>query len=205
MLEGIYELIEQGLNRYIRLDPEYRRHLPRFEGKVIHIHMTSPLFSLYLIGHADGFLVQQHYAADADARIQGTLIQFTRMLSAAESEKTAALFQKKIIIEGDISLGQQFQAYFQRLDVDWEEQLSQITGDVVAHQGFTLAGQFHTFVRKANHSVRQSVAEYLQYESEDLVDARDIEDLLQSIDRVRDDVDRLEARIKRLSAVNAPT
>jgi ubiquinone biosynthesis protein UbiJ len=48
----------------------------------------------------------------------------------------------------------------------------------------------------------QNVAEYLQEEGRDVPNRTEAEEFLHGVDRIRDDVDRLEARLKLLEARN---
>ena len=53
--------------------------------------------------------------------------------------------------------------------------------------------------RRATDSLVTSAAEYLQEEGRDVPVRLEVEEFLREVDRLRDDVERLEARIARLS------
>jgi ubiquinone biosynthesis protein UbiJ len=54
------------------------------------------------------------------------------------------------------------------------------------------------FARRAHDTFLQNVAEYLQEEGRDVPNRTEAEEFLHGVDRLRDDVDRLEARLKLL-------
>jgi ubiquinone biosynthesis protein UbiJ len=109
------------------------------------------------------------------------------------------LFNGGVEIDGDVELGTKLQRIFERLDIDWEEHLSRLTGDIVAHQlGNTVRGFFAWGRRAADH-LGHDVADYLQEENETLPVAWEVEEFIQGVDTLRSDVDRLEARVKRLA------
>ena len=71
-------------------------------------------------------------------------------------------------------------------------------GDVAAHQIGNVARTAFGFARRARDTLLQNVAEYLQEEGRDVPSRTEAEEFLQGVDRLRDDVDRLEARLKLL-------
>jgi ubiquinone biosynthesis protein UbiJ len=109
-----------------------------------------------------------------------------------------------VSISGDTELGQRFQEFMRALDIDWEEQLSRVSGDIVAHKvGNTVRGFFAWGAQTAN-SIRQDVREYLQYESHVLPDTREVMAFATEVDKTRDHVERLQARINRLAGKISP-
>ena len=83
-------------------------------------------------------------------------------------------------------------------DWDWEEQLSQLTGDVIARQVGNLARRSGQFISDSRHTLEQDVSEYLQEEARLLPTRSEVDDFLHDVDELRSDVDRLNARIERL-------
>ncbi|NOY62884.1 MAG: hypothetical protein GXP10_07015 [Gammaproteobacteria bacterium] len=106
-------------------------------------------------------------------------------------------------IRGDSELGQRFQAILNAIDVDWEEQLSKVTGDVVAHQLGNMARGVNQWLTETADSVAQDVGEYLQEESRDLPHPSQVAQFVADVDQIRMDVDRLDARISRLNTALA--
>ena len=86
------------------------------------------------------------------------------------------------------------------IDIDWEEHLSRVTGDVLAHQVGNVARGMLEWGRNTLDTVSRDVAEYLHEESRDLPTRGEVDEFLARIDTLRLDVDRLEARVQRLQA-----
>jgi ubiquinone biosynthesis protein UbiJ len=76
-----------------------------------------------------------------------------------------------------------------------EEELSRVIGDVAAHQVGNAARAFLEFGRRAAGTLAQNVAEYLQEEGRDVPARTEAEEFNVEVDRLRDDVERLEARL----------
>ena len=86
----------------------------------------------------------------------------------------------------------------EKLEIDWEEHLSRLTGDIIAHQiGNTVRGLFRWGERSAEH-LGQDAADYLQEETDILPVPWEVEGFIEEVDTLRSDIDRLEARVKRL-------
>ena len=81
---------------------------------------------------------------------------------------------------------------------DWEEELSQIIGDVAAHQVGNFFRNFGQWTRQTGDTVARNFGEFLSEESRDVPTDWEVEKFCSDVDTLRDDVDRLLARIDRL-------
>jgi ubiquinone biosynthesis accessory factor UbiJ len=103
-------------------------------------------------------------------------------------------------ISGDTHLGHQFGEFMAGLDIDWEEQLSRLTGDVIAHEIGNAARGLLDWGSRQTRTFEQNLQEYLQEELRMTPSRLEIEPFLADVDRLRDDVERLDARISRLQS-----
>ncbi len=190
--------METGLNQLFAMDPETFKRLESFKGKIVAFHMTDIGQTLYFFPDDQGIQIVSHYEGEADTVISGSLLAFARMAIADEKSKTSAVFKGDISINGDIALGQHFQSLFKQLDIDWEEHLSHITGDVLAHSLGNMARGFLGWGKETLNSLSLDVSEYLQYETRDIASGPEINHFNTQIDKIRSDIDRAEARVNRL-------
>jgi len=107
--------------------------------------------------------------------------------------------RKRVEIEGSADLAGAVDYLFRHLGWDFEEDLSRVFGDIVAHRlasgGKALAAwQGDTALRLA-----ESFAEYWTEEQPLLARPRRRGEVCRKVDTLRDDVARLEKRIERLS------
>lgn len=198
--------IETVLNQYISMDSTAAAKLAGLSGKAIAIELQGWDFTLYLLPDTQGIQVMSAYAGEADTTIKGTPVALFNM---SKGESTAAtLREQNISIEGDLELGQQFNQFFKQLDIDWEEQLAQAfskvtsesTADLLAHKLGRVAQGFQQWQPQAKQTLEQNIAEYFQQESQIFPSTEEIESFFGAVDILRNDVDRLEARIQRLQA-----
>ena len=190
--------MEAGLNQLFAMDPDTYTLLKRFKGRIIAFHIIDIEQTLYFFPDQQGFQIVSHYEGEADTVISGSIFAFARMAIAEEKVKTTAVFKGDITITGDIALGQHFQSLFRQLDIDWEEHLSHITGDVIAHSLGNAARGFFGWGKQTLDSFTLDASEYVQYETRDIASGPEINHFNSQIDQIRSDVDRAEARINRL-------
>jgi ubiquinone biosynthesis protein UbiJ len=194
LLIAICAAVEGGFNTLIDMDPDARRRLSAMQGKLIAVRLKGIDLSLYLLPTDRGIQVHPHYSGEPDTEILGTPMGLLS-LGLGNSD---AMFEGEVEIRGDVELGQAFKRLLDRLDIDWEEQLSRLTGDALAHHiGRVVRGGLGWGARTLN-TLARDVAEYLQEESRDLPTRPEITPLMNGIDDLRDDVDRLEARLTRI-------
>ena len=200
LLAPLLAAMETGLNQLLAMDPETFKRLVRFRGKIIAFHFSDMHQTLYFFPDHQGIQMLSHYDGEADTTITGSLPAFARMAMASDNHKTATVFRGDIKISGDITLGQHFQSLFKHLDIDWEQHLSRITGEVVAHSLGNRARGALAWGRQTFKLLGQDVSEYVQYETRDVASGPEVEGFNAQIDQLRSDVERAEARINRLAS-----
>ena len=189
-------VLETAVNSYLKLAPDSLTRLGRLQGKVVAVELRGLKQTLYLLPDQQGLMIQSHFEGEPDATLSGTPVSFAEL--SLSSNPNRVLFRGDVTISGDIKLGQDFKRILDELDVDWEEVLSQYTGDVVAHKLGDLLRGFNQWGRNTLNTLGQDAAEYLQQESFDLPFKEEVEPFLKEVNRVRDDVERLAARVARL-------
>jgi ubiquinone biosynthesis protein UbiJ len=120
------------------------------------------------------------------------------LLRAGVTGRADALGAGGAEVRGDPVVAQDFQRLLSLARPDWEEELSRLVGDVAAHQLGTMARGLAGWSRKAADTLALDAGEFLTEESRQIPTRYEIEEVLDSVDSVRDDVDRLEARLDRL-------
>ena len=114
-------------------------------------------------------------------------------------EGSSQLFSGEVSITGDTELAHRIAKILATFEIDWEEQLSRLTGDILAHQAGDLVRQAGAWGRDRFKTLTLNGGEYLQEESQLLPTRIEIEEFLTGVDTLRDDTERLQARIVRLS------
>jgi len=191
--------LEIAFNRFLQADEDALAECAAMAGQVIAIKIRELKQPLYFIPHADGMQVLGKIAEDQNvkAQIEGGLFDFGR-IALAEDKRDAAL-AGGLRIEGELRTAERLQKLFAQLDFDWEEQLAQVTGDVLAHQiGQGIRGLFG-WGQRASKAAMEDTAVWLRDETEELVQPSEAQEFANNVDALRDDIARFEQRLQRFS------
>ena len=195
LVTALAAAIEEAVNKVLALDPEGRARLAQMEGKIVAFEVQGLGITLALRPHAEGLDVMTNYPGEPDAVLSGGPFSLARLgLTGARD----GLFGTDVSIRGDVELGQRFQRTLNGIDVDWEEHLSHLVGDIAAHQTGRLLRGVRDWLGQAGRTSERNAGEYLQLESGMLPLKEEVEPFLAAVDRLRDDADRLAARVERL-------
>ena len=193
------EALETSINLVLKKDPDTLKKFSALQGKVIAFEITELNFTLYLFPHTEGVQVQYLYEGQADTTLQGSPLAFINM---SLGDSTESFFSGEIRIKGDIELGQYFKRILEQLDLDWEEWLSEYSGDLIAFKAGSLIRNLNTWGKDTFKTLKLDASEYLQDEGQLSPHPEEIEYFANNVSQLRDDTARLEARIMRLQKLN---
>jgi ubiquinone biosynthesis protein UbiJ len=191
--------LESAFNRYLRLDPAAGARLVGLDGRVIALELRGLDLSLMFRIQAQGIAIIDEPELMPDTVLRGTPLGIAR-LGLGRGNTTGTLFSGDVEISGDVETGQAFKTVLDAIDIDWEEQLSRLTGDVLAHQLGNAARHTGRWLDHARLTLEQDLSEYLQEELRVVPTRIEIENLIEDIGYLGMDAERLEARLKRLLA-----
>jgi ubiquinone biosynthesis accessory factor UbiJ len=186
--------IEKLLNRSLPRSPRAQALVAALANRTLAIEVTGA-GQVILLSTGGHLQLQRDSGAPTDARLRAGPIS----LLALARGGSANLAGTGATIEGDAEIAQQFSELLGLLRPDPEEELAQLLGDAPAHHLGRLARAAVDFGNRVAHTGVQNVAEYLAHERRDLVPRAEGRQLLDGIDILRDDVDRLEARLQQLA------
>jgi ubiquinone biosynthesis protein UbiJ len=196
---GISRGLESAVNRYLLLDPTAGARLSDLDGRVIALELRGLDLMLVFRVQGQGIAFIDEPDRKPDTLLRGTPLGITR-LGLGRGNTTGTLFSGDVEIAGDVDTGQAFKAVLDAIDIDWEEQLSRLTGDMIAHQMGNAARHAGRWLDHARLTLERDLSEYLQEELRVVPTRIEIENLIEDIDRLGMDTDRLEARLRRLLA-----
>jgi ubiquinone biosynthesis protein UbiJ len=196
---GISRGLESAFNRYLLLDPAAGNRLAGLEGRVIALELRGLDLMLVFRVQGQGIAFIDEPGLTPDTVLRGTPLGITR-LGLGRGNATGTLFSGDVEIAGDVETGQAFKAVLDAIDIDWEEQLSRLTGDMLAHQMGNAARHAGSWLDHARLTLERDLSEYLQEELRVVPTRIEIENFIEDIGRLGMDTDRLEARLRRLLA-----
>jgi ubiquinone biosynthesis protein UbiJ len=192
-LERLLRPLAGMINRQIRSKTPARELCEQLDGKVVAVRVRDTALAMYFVVKRDA-LELKFSAPDADVSITGSLFALAG-LAARTSE--SRLRDGSIDLAGDMYTAQAFQQLLAYGQPDIEEELSGIIGDVAARSLSDAARQIGRWTLDAGSTMQQNITEYLQEESGALPSHYELDNFRERVNVLRDDVDRLEARIRR--------
>jgi len=196
----IIDFLERAGNRLLELDPDTSDKMSRLRGKVFKLELLVVGRTLYFIPADDGVQVRGEWTGPVDITLKGSPLAFAQYGLRKKGLENKAFIDKKVSIEGDVELAQDFQKLIRELDIDLEELLSHFVGDVAAHQIGRGARMFRNRIREAAQSLRLDIKEYLVEEIRVLAPDWRVTGYIERVDTLRADVERMEQRVDRLIA-----
>ncbi len=191
-----FGLLGRFIDTALELDPETRHALADLADSVIDLDVIG-VGVLRL--HLDGERVRvgpRVALVDAHVTIRGTPLSLARFAFVDDREKL--VLSGEVSLHGDIALATRLQRIVARMDLDFEEALAQRMGDIPARQLSRRLRGFGGWMRAAGTALLADASEYLRYEAAATPVTEDVERFSNAVDAVRDDVERLEARVARL-------
>ena len=194
--------LERLINHLLSLDRETLDDLEGLSGKVIQLELLNtgqPVTSLIINEH--GVRVDMEYAGTGDVLIRGTPLDLlVYMRSSTGDRQTVA---GNMEIRGDLGLAQEFQRLLRRFEVDWEQQAARVVGGTLARKASGIVAGGADFLQHLKSKIELDLSEYVLYETEVLPEREEVERFNNSVDTLRDDLERLKQRFHRLSADDA--
>lgn len=194
-VNGLLAIAEDAGNRLLRLDARALARLGELHGKCLALEIREPAVTIFMLPTESGLRLRAQHENAADVCVRGELPALATMLRTGRTrpERNAG-----IEIAGDLELAQRFQRALREVDIDWEEQLAHVVGDIAAHRiGNTVRGALG-WLRMAGTTLARDAAEYLQEERRVLPHSHEVASFMRAVDVLRDDVDRLEQRLRLL-------
>jgi ubiquinone biosynthesis protein UbiJ len=186
--------IERLLNRSLPRSPRAQALMAALAGRSLVVEVTG---AGPVVLSSTGALIRLERGVGAPADASVSAGPFT-LLGLAQG-RSQNLSESGARISGDGEVAQQFNELLGLLKPDPEEELAQLVGDAPAHHLGRLARAVTDFGDRAARTTVRNLAEYLAHERRDLVPKAEGRQLLDGIDALRDDVDRVEARLNDLA------
>ena len=201
--------LEAALNRAVALDPDTRDALQPLDGRSVVLALDSADAPLAMRLQVDGSALR---VGPVDAEQQpdlavrstlGGVLSFgmqsllPRLLGKRDDDE-AAVPVGRMRIEGDAELARRLQRLAERFDPDWQQPFTAVFGEVL---GVQIANGVAAALRQARtggQKFAETAAEYLTEESRDVVPRAELDAFHDDVDTLRDDAERLAARIARL-------
>lgn len=189
--------IEAIINKALALDVASQQKISVITGKSIAIHITNLQSGFYIVGGESELHLQSTFEGKPDVTLKGSAKSLVKLITA--KDKTIAMLTSDIEIIGDSSVAQTLQSVFSELDIDWEAQLSHLTGGVVAHEFSNIAKSLNGWVKNTFSHFTDDIKEYLHEEAPFTTPKGKVDAYFNELDQIKMRMDRIDAHITRLN------
>lgn len=194
LLSAACAALETAINGALRYDPGSRHALGKLAGKVLAIELTQPALTLYLEPLPERVRVASHFEGEVTTRLRGSPMA---LLTLLRSERLT-LAGSGVEVSGSTGTLEQLQQIIRNLEIDWEQALTQVSGDVAGHQGAQVLRGFADWISGRQETFERLLGEYLTEELSTTPARAELEHFYREVDDLRLAADRLEARLRAL-------
>ena len=194
-LEAALRPLARVLNRNIRETTPARELCEKLDGAAIAVRVRNTGLVAWFVINDEVLELVTDYDGEPDVVITGSLLTLARMGFASGLED---LRDGSLELTGDAHTAERLQRLLALAKPDVEEELSGVVGDAAAHRVGSVARGVGQWARDTRATMGANIREYLQEESRGAPSRYEVERFGAEVGTLRDDVERLAARIDRL-------
>jgi len=187
---------EKIINAALAYDPSSRIAFEKLAPQVLGITLKTPDIRFYLAPTTQGVRLLGHCDADIATQIEGTPAALLSLVKSGQLNVKDSGVQ----IFGNTGFLVELQRIIKNMDIDWEEMLSQVFGDILGHQGAETIRSKFSWTKDRAATVRRLTGEFLTEELHLLPGKPELAFFNTQVDDIKLGVDRIEARIEHLLA-----
>ena len=132
----------------------------------------------------------QHFEGEVTAQITGSLLGFAKVFSSdAQNLKDTG-----VRLEGKAAFINELKLVVRNVDIDWEEILSQMFGDILGSQLSAMLRKQLGWTKDRAANIARLTEEFLTHESGSLLSKPELENFYREIQQLTMDADKLRAR-----------
>jgi ubiquinone biosynthesis protein UbiJ len=203
MMQG---LLDRAVARAMADSPRATELIQRLQGRRLAITISGTPWSTLIesTGRSlQALRMDDAAGAPADATIIGAPLS---LLALAGGDAQAVIQRGDVQICGDAEIAQQFRELGGLLKPDLEAGMARFLGGSGAHLAMRGMRAAAGWTRTAAWTSVRNLAEYLSHESRDLVSRPEAEHFLRGVDALREQLDRIDARLQLMERrVQAPS
>jgi ubiquinone biosynthesis protein UbiJ len=185
------------VDRGVEGSPRARDLLALLQGRRMLVVARHTPWELMLQAQDGRLLLLRAASAAPDVRLAGTPFG---LLALLREDPTAVIRRGDVVLSGDAEIGQRFQELTLLLRPDLDAGLARVIGDIPAYGIGSLLRKALEYGRGSLATQAQNVGEYLAHERQVLVPRAEAAQFLEAVDTLREDADRLAARVARLES-----
>ena len=187
---------EELLNRVLAKDPHLQSRLVNFAGKSLQINVHPPGIMVTALLEKSRIRLLSTEAELLDiqitASISGNVSQLLPLI--LEKRDNRPLSNPALAITGDASFIQELHASLSSLDIDWEDYLAPLLGNLITNELSHISNDIRNWSKQASVNMRRNVNEYLTEEERIFPKKEQLDDFSEELDYLKIRIDRVNAK-----------
>ena len=180
------------LNRNIAESTAAKELADELDGRLVAIRVRDTSLATYFAFDQGQLELTSESSGEPDVIVSGSILALGSMM---QGKGARSIREGDVDLSGDAATAQRFQRLLELARPDPEEEMSRFIGDAAAHQLSNLATGFANWASEARHTMGENLRDYFQEERRDLPSRYEFDAFSKDIGDLRDDVDRLIARV----------
>lgn len=197
-IDGLIDPIERLIKSHLAQAEGAKAALAPLIGKVIRLDFSPPGREIYLCPGPEEIQILTSLSGTPDLIIRGSPLSFLR--AAMSLSEDSAMRPAGLTLEGDLGLARSLMRLSQALNIDWQRVLSRTLGERLAREALEGFRAGRRWLKMGASSLESDLGDYLREESRWCPDALEVDRFLSAVDHLRDETERLEARLRLLEA-----
>jgi ubiquinone biosynthesis protein UbiJ len=187
---------EKIINAALAYDPASRIALAQLEPQALAIQIAAPDFKIFVVPTQAGVHLRGHYEGEITTQLLGTL---PALVSLIKSDRLN-LKDSGVQLFGSTSFLVELQKILKNLEIDWEEMLSEVFGDIIGHQSAKLIRTKMSWAKDRANNIQRLTSEFLTEELRILPSKPELAFFNAQVDDIKLGADRVAARIEQILA-----
>lgn len=186
--------LNKAIEVALKYDPGTQAALQVLDGKVLHINCTTPALSLYALIEHERVRLTHHYEQSAHCTLTGSATALVGLLWHDQH----SLADSGVTVSGEPGLLGNVQQLVKRLDLDWQQALSDVLGETAAFPLSRILSAQSQWLRQRSERLPDWLADVLTEELQLLPAQPELEQFFSDVNQLRADSERLQARIDKM-------
>ena len=190
-------MIIEKLNRFISsaLDSSDldEKELKPLDKKNIAIKLSNTSTVIYIEIVEGKILLSEKIAGEPHLILEGSPISFVNYFNNISSDHN-------IKISGQALLAEHFSKIFKKINIDWEQVISEYTNDEFAFYANKIFCEIKNKKNEVENSILRNTREYIRDETNIFPSKEQIDNYVNDVDSLRNKIDFLEAKFKKFNA-----
>ena len=186
--------LETTVNKLQQLDSSALQRRKQLNGTIIGVVLKELNKPLYFVISTQQIDILSKYEGQVDCFIRLNISALKELQN--NHQLTHLIKTEQLEVEGDIQTAQHFARLLTEMDIDWEEHLSALVGDVVAHKLCYQLQQCRQNVSQQIKKIEKHSAEYITEELKIAPGALEVMYYCEQVNDLKKQADTLEKRIQ---------